>query len=61
MENFNMQNIFYNPNLFAICTKYNKQMGGNRNKQRGRELSSAALIHMEEAQGLEWLRGDLTN
>jgi hypothetical protein len=32
--------FFYNPNLFAICTKYNKQMGGNRNKRGGRELSS---------------------
>jgi hypothetical protein len=33
--------FFYNPSLFAICTKYNKQMGGNRNKRGGRELSSA--------------------
>jgi hypothetical protein len=34
-------NFFYNPSLFAICTKYNKQMGGNRNTRGGRELSSA--------------------
>jgi hypothetical protein len=33
--------FFYNPSLFAICTKYNGQMGGNRNKRGGRELSSA--------------------
>jgi hypothetical protein len=33
--------FLYNPSLFAICTKYNKQMGGNRNKRGGRELSSA--------------------
>jgi hypothetical protein len=32
--------FFYNPSLFAICTKYNKQMRGNRNKRGGRELSS---------------------
>jgi hypothetical protein len=31
----------YNRSLFAICTKYNEQMGGNRNKRGGRELSSA--------------------
>jgi hypothetical protein len=33
--------FFYNPSLFAICTKYNKQIEGNRNKRGGRELSSA--------------------
>jgi hypothetical protein len=33
--------FFYNPSLFAICTKYNKQMGRDRNKRGGRELSSA--------------------
>jgi hypothetical protein len=33
--------FFNNPSLFAICTKYNKQMRGNRNKRGGRELSSA--------------------
>jgi hypothetical protein len=33
--------FFYNPSIFAICTKYNEQMGGNRNKRGGRELSSA--------------------
>jgi hypothetical protein len=33
--------FFFNPSLFAICTKYNEQMEGNRNKRGGRELSSA--------------------
>jgi hypothetical protein len=33
--------FFNNPSLFAICTKYNEQMGGNINKRGGRELSSA--------------------
>jgi hypothetical protein len=33
--------FLYNPSLFSICTKYNKQMGGNRNKRGGGELSSA--------------------
>jgi hypothetical protein len=30
-------------------------------KTNGEEESSVALIHMKEAQGLEWVRGDLTN
>jgi hypothetical protein len=33
--------FFYNPSLFAICSKYNEQMEGNRNKRGGRKLSSA--------------------
>jgi hypothetical protein len=39
----NIHFFFNNPSLFAICTKYNEQMGGNRNKRGGRELSSAHL------------------
>jgi hypothetical protein len=35
------KDFFYSPSLFAICTKYNKQMGRNRNKRGGRVLSSA--------------------
>jgi hypothetical protein len=39
---YSQTHIFvYNPSLFANCTKYNEQVGGNRNKRGGRELSSA--------------------
>jgi hypothetical protein len=41
VQSLKWSNFFYNPSLFAICTKYNKQMGGNGNKRGGRELSSA--------------------
>jgi hypothetical protein len=45
---------FFNPSLFAICTKYNEQMEWFIDRDGGEE-TSVALFCIQKVQCLEWL------